>query len=280
MGMYDLLKRLAECDDYRITVVTFNYDGSGVPEIETLDGMQVFRLSCWRVAHIYPLPKPTLRNWVLLKESCDGDYDIVYTRTRFFFSTLLGLCVSWWKRLPMLHTEPGSGYVGHDKWWATLIARIWDWTIGRVVARRATCVGVSKASSEFIKGLGAKSAVTIYNGVDHSIFYPASHPVQNNPVRVLYAGRLEWTKGIDILNDVALQLDGKVHISVAGDGEYPTGDKVECLGHLTPEQLADEMRKSDIFLLPSRMEGLSRVVQEAMACGLPVVTRSGYRCRR
>jgi glycosyltransferase involved in cell wall biosynthesis len=42
-------------------------------------------------------------------------------------------------------------------------------------------------------------------------------------------------------------------------------------GPLPPESLAEELRRSSIFVLPSRAEGVPKVTQEAAACGLPVV---------
>ena len=166
LGMYDLLKRLSD-KGVVITVLTCN-DVSG---IDLVGGMIVIRLASWKIAGIYPLPKPTITNIQLLRFVCKNDYDLAYTRTRFFFTTFIGLCVSYYKRIPLLHTEPGSGAVHWDNKIINLIARLWDMTIGRMVVKRAACIGVSEASSAFVKTLGGSNVKTIYNGIDKGVFY-------------------------------------------------------------------------------------------------------------
>ena len=53
-------------------------------------------------------------------------------------------------------------------------------------------------------------------------------------------------------------------------------DSVRLPGSLSAPQLANEMERSHVFLLSSRWEGIPRIVLEALACGVPVVsTRSG-----
>ena len=47
--------------------------------------------------------------------------------------------------------------------------------------------------------------------------------------------------------------------------------RIEFLGRLAQRELAAEMNRSDIFVLPSFYEGLPLVLIEAMACGLRAV---------
>ena len=42
-------------------------------------------------------------------------------------------------------------------------------------------------------------------------------------------------------------------------------------GPIQPEKLADEFRRSSVFVLPSHAEGVPKVTQEAAACGLPII---------
>lgn len=267
MGMYDLLSRLAS--EYSIDVLTFNHGGA--KDIEKLNGMMVYRLSRWQVASIYPIPKPTLKNIRIFMAAYKKQHDIVYTRTRFFFTTFIGLIVSYLKGIPMVHTEPGSCYLETGNKCIDCIAWIWDNTIGRMVANRARCIGVSYESAKMMVRLGAEDIEVITNGVNQVVFKPPVVTKKNIKPCVLYVGRLKWTKGADILNDVAEMLDGTVSFMAAGSGEYPMNKKIKLLGQLSPVKLAECMQSADILVLPSRMEGLPRVVQEAMCCRLPVV---------
>jgi glycosyltransferase involved in cell wall biosynthesis len=48
-------------------------------------------------------------------------------------------------------------------------------------------------------------------------------------------------------------------------------DKVEFLGHVDPEKIPEYLARADIFVRPSRSEGLGNSFLEAMAAGLPVI---------
>ena len=51
-----------------------------------------------------------------------------------------------------------------------------------------------------------------------------------------------------------------------------TDGNIQVLGRLTADELLYYYNFCDILLFPTRMEGLSLTVLEAMACGKPVVT--------
>jgi glycosyltransferase involved in cell wall biosynthesis len=52
---------------------------------------------------------------------------------------------------------------------------------------------------------------------------------------------------------------------------------IKFLGYL--EKMPEELRRADIFVLPSYREGLPRVLLEASASGLPVITTDTPGCR-
>ena len=105
-------------------------------------------------------------------------------------------------------------------------------------------------------------------------------------VTVLYAGSLRPYKRVPLVVEQAAQRPN-VTFRIAGTGEEDqlckklAADRncqnVAFLGHLTLAQLGDEMRRSDIFLFPSAIEGHPQVLGQAAASGLPAVAMNVYR---
>jgi glycosyltransferase involved in cell wall biosynthesis len=105
------------------------------------------------------------------------------------------------------------------------------------------------------------------------------------PIRIIYAGRLEESvKRVMCLPAMSRALSslGLEHrISIVGDGparvvleEACRGLPIELLGPQSNADVADLFSTHDVFALPSRAEGLSVAMLEAMAQGcVPVVTR-------
>jgi glycosyltransferase involved in cell wall biosynthesis len=52
---------------------------------------------------------------------------------------------------------------------------------------------------------------------------------------------------------------------------------VTFVGHLSQPEVAEEMRKADVFLFPSVLEGHPQVLGQAASCGLPAVAMAKYR---
>jgi glycosyltransferase involved in cell wall biosynthesis len=99
---------------------------------------------------------------------------------------------------------------------------------------------------------------------------------------VVYAGRLSYEKGVDVLIEAAARM--RTPIDVAGDG--PDRQQFESLaerlgvdarfhGHLQKGELHDLVRSASVSILPSRChENQPLGVLESFCCGVPVVGTS------
>ncbi|MET1010467.1 MAG: glycosyltransferase family 4 protein [Gaiellaceae bacterium] len=132
----------------------------------------------------------------------------------------------------------------------------------RIVRRASVVIGVSRALTEAARGLGARDARFVPNGMA----LPVEVAPEGNPAEVLYAGRLSAEKGIEDLLAVA---DG-LQLVVAGDG--PLRPQVpQALGMLPREQLYERLDRAAVVVFPSRRDGFPVACAEAMAHGRAVV---------
>jgi glycosyltransferase involved in cell wall biosynthesis len=121
---------------------------------------------------------------------------------------------------------------------------------------------------------------------------PADSAAQTSPaeLRLLTVTRLKPLKGVDVcLKAISLLSDLPVRLRVVGNGspEYEAqlrdlthslriSDRVEFVGAVPHECLADEYRRADVFILASHEEAFGMVLLEAMAAGCSIVaTRVG-----
>lgn len=111
--------------------------------------------------------------------------------------------------------------------------------------------------------------------------------------RILFAGRLLRDKGIYEFVEAAENVKRKheVEFIIAGevDEDHPASvsidwitdkhDKgiIQFIGYCS--RLSDEFVKSTVFVLPSYGEGVPRVILEASASGLPIITTDVNGCR-
>jgi glycosyltransferase involved in cell wall biosynthesis len=120
----------------------------------------------------------------------------------------------------------------------------------------------------------------VLNGVDLPTLQGASSNQGNGSIRILFIGRLSEQKGVDLLVDAAALLRQPSHVRIVGDGPLRAELKArasskdcevqwEFLGHRNDVQAL--LSEADIVVLPSRWEGHSIAVLEAMASGKPVI---------
>jgi glycosyltransferase involved in cell wall biosynthesis len=122
----------------------------------------------------------------------------------------------------------------------------------------------------------------ISNGIDRSIFFPGrSRRDREGPIRLGTLGRLIPEKGLDVLLAAmpAIAARQPVELTVVGDGPERTalerqarGLPVVFAGYMSsPSDVATFLRSLDVFIMPSRWEGLPNALLEALACGVTVV---------
>ena len=125
----------------------------------------------------------------------------------------------------------------------------------------------------------------IFNGVDTDVFRLPPAGFDNGEARaslglpvdgrvVLFVGRFVEKKGLHLIERLARRRPD-LTFALAGWGPIDPTDwrlpNVHVLSSLQGSSLVPLYQSSDVFVLPSVGEGLPLVLQEALACGLPVI---------
>lgn len=203
------------------------------------------------------------------------------------------------RKTPIVLTLHGTHFRNVYLTRGRLAGKSYDFLERYSIKRASQLISVSKASRQLFLERYPERENSIHYvppGVNTDIFRPrdrlklrTSLGFAEDDFLVLYAGRLEKEKRVDLLlkSFVLLkEMRSNAKLLVAGDGgersrlesfvsSNPDKD-VSILGPLSQDKLSDVMNASDVLCLLSSHEGFPSVVLEALACGLPVVsTRVG-----
>ncbi len=93
--------------------------------------------------------------------------------------------------------------------------------------------------------------------------------------RLLFVGRFDQQKGIDILFSALRRLGDSAFACIVGDSLHTSlqdlPSNARYVGWLNPSGLEAYYRSAEIIVMPSRWEGLPLVAIEAMRAGLPII---------
>lgn len=266
---------------HEVTILTSDHGNRGKPRGETRDGYQI-RRHCELVS---PLDNSIFPGLVPSLVRMAPDYDIVHAHSHLFFSTNVAAAFRLLDETPLVVTNHGLISQTAPEW----LQKAFIPTIARFTlnsADRILCY--SETDERRLQERGIDTDVSIvHNGIDCETFVPMEVDSDDN-LQVLFVGRLKPGKGVDKLLkafEKVAEVVPKATLKIVGDGplkdelvelakERGIYSRVEFVGQIPNDDMPNVYAESEVFVLPSRNEGLPRTVLEAMACRTPVVTSS------
>ncbi len=292
------LSRTLAAAGHEVHVVT--RDHPGAPAEEWLDdGIHVVR-----VAEAPPfIPFEDLISWVLAfnngvqaaAQRICNQYDIDVIHAHDWLVAYAAAALKGTHDLPLVATVHATEYGRHQGWLPgpmnKLIHQV-EWWLTYEARRVITCSRYMREQVNRIFELPADKVDVIPNGVAVQDFAMPRADVEAFRARicpdermVLFAGRLEYEKGVQTVLHTLIRLNaevGPVHFFIAGTGTYSdelrrmvdelgVADFVTFTGFLEDEELRLHYAAADVAVAPSIYEPFGLVAIEAMACGTPVV---------
>lgn len=149
--------------------------------------------------------------------------------------------------------------------------------LARIALRRADAIRtVSSYTTELVRERGREpdAVFPAYMDLDPFSVEPPVPP-PDAPV-ALFVGVLERYKAVDVLAaawpEVVRRVPGaRLHVVGTGSLPAPSGPGVEWTPSLSTEGVAAALDRATLLVLPSRAEGMGRVIVEAFCRGRPVV---------
>lgn len=184
--------------------------------------------------------------------------------------------------------QEGDSEAHFSKRWFGLIDISWR----SVLARADAVTAISTYLAKRGKRLGFRGEPYIVpNGVDIAHFTQEHHPriidetkdklgKRMGDVFLVTASRLVYKNAVDVCIAALKFLPENVRLVVIGSGplekelrasSFELRDRVQFVGHVGHDELPKYLKACDIFIRPSRSEGMGNAFIEAFAAGLPVI---------
>ena len=283
---YYLLKDFSQIDDITIDLITSSA-ANEFEEEKLNDSIHIYKL---------PVGKKSIHYWTqreiisysgqaykyIKKLKKQRKYDVIHA---FFGIPCGAIAYRFRKEIPYIVSLRGSDVPGFNERFSfqyiflkPIIRRVWR----NAVAVIANSQGLKELALETDRD--AKIDI-IYNGVNVEDFSQRNEREKGDNI-ILTVARLIKRKGIDDLIRAVpaiVKAHKNIKLRIVGEGNMENELKalaqklnvskyIDFRGYVPHAEISYYYLSSDIFVLPSKNEGMSNTVLEAMASGLPIIT--------
>jgi len=253
----------------------------GLPDFEKSGNVNIHRIGSGSKF----LDKPFLPNLGFLKAVSlhkKNNYDLIHGVMASQGSAAAYLFKFLYSKIPFVLTLQ-EGDLGRN----SLFDRFWQ---RRIIKKADIITAISDYLADFVRKFNKKAPVYIIpNGVDLEKFSIPNNKFQNsNHKTIITVSRLVRKNGIDILIKAVKQLTTynlQLTTLIIGEGkgrkkleklakDLGVQNRIQFLGSISPDEIPKYLAEADIFVRPSRSEGLGSAFLEAMAAGVLVIGTS------
>jgi glycosyltransferase involved in cell wall biosynthesis len=270
-GMVRILKRINK-KKYNITVITLKNESEIIlNELNAIKGIKVYNMGIKRKREIYKV----MRVYKLLKEI--KPHILI---TSLYHATIIGRILGGISGVNNIVDWEHNEDFGNI--FRRYINKITSKLSVKIIADSSD---VKEAVINTLKINKNKVTSVFIGGVNTNEYFIKGFNVSNSDkILVGSVGSLEYRKGylpiLSVIKDLIVEKSINLRFEIAGEGimrnkleDYIASnyleDSIKLLGIV--EEIPKFLNKMDIYIQPSRFEGLCITVIEAMAAGLPVV---------
>jgi glycosyltransferase involved in cell wall biosynthesis len=280
--------------NHEVTIITtdYHFDPQFADTIQA-EGVKVIPFHCMANFGRF-LYSPSVKTW--LEKNIMG-FDIIHLHLYRSYQNVAIQTFAKKYRIPYILQAHGSVHPSFEKHYLKNMKKIYDFVWGDKIRRDAAkLIALTETEAEQYKLLGVpKNKICIIpNGINLYEFqnfpkngeFKKKFKIPNDYKVILFIGRLNKTKGLDLLIDAFYDLNittKGVRLIIAGpDDGYLSAilkkiqklnlqDEIFVTGFISQEEKVQAFIDSDVFVTPS-YSGFPVTFLEACACGLPIIT--------
>jgi len=272
---------------HSVDIVTMGF--KGLPHYEQKEGINIYRVKCWRnkkeICHPWEMITYIVSAKTFLRKHLkNNSFDICHTH--FLIPT--GLINLWLKKkynIPYIITSHGSDIPKYN----TDRFRLLHKFTGPILKKILNNSNGAFAGSQYLANLGNNiGAFVKYKVIREGFDYEKFKPKKKKKI-IFSSGRLLKRKGFQYLIEAVSSENVGYEVHIAGDGpmmydlkELVKKSKTTIIMHgwinNSSEKYKDLLESASIFVLASEKENASVSLLEAMSAGCAVITSNVSGC--